>query len=83
MAIAYGSQDGCRVDISETTLILMNVRLDEIIVGIREEIERRLLTQAELARLAGVSPQRVYAVLHGRSKSLKTIRALRDALERS
>lgn len=64
----------------ETTLILKDVNISEIIMWIQTETERRLLTQTELAQLAGVSPQRVHAVLHGRSKSLKTIRAIREAL---
>ena len=51
-----------------------------VLKAIKKERERRLLTQAELARLAGLSRQRVNAVLLGRSKSRIAIRAMRDAL---
>jgi len=62
-------------------IILIKVNISMLVDWIRTEMDRRLLTQTELARLANVSVQRVYNVLHGRSKSLKTIRAMRDALK--
>lgn len=60
--------------------ILTGVDIEELIDRIEAKRKARLFTQAELARRAGISRQRVNAVLRGRSRSLTTIRAMRDAL---
>lgn len=54
--------------------------IEGIVQQIEEEMKRKLLTQSEVARLAGISRERVWKVLHRRSKSLTAIRAMRKAL---
>ena len=47
---------------------------------IKREMERRMLRPVELARMAGISRQRVYQTFHGESTSLSTIRLMWLAL---
>jgi transcriptional regulator with XRE-family HTH domain len=47
---------------------------------IQSEISRKVLTQTEVARMAGVSRQRLNAILQWKSKSKKTIRAVAKVL---
>ena len=47
---------------------------------IKWEIEYRMLTQSEVARMAGMNRQRVHTLLNGTYKSLATIREIWKAL---
>ncbi len=51
-----------------------------LIEMIRAEMDRRMLTQVEVARMAGVNRQRVWTVLQGQSLSIPTIRKMWHAL---
>ena len=54
--------------------------MEPLVAQIQAEMERRLLTQAEVARMAGISSERVGAVLRRQSRSIPTIRAMRNVL---
>ena len=57
------------------------MKIESWIRRIQSEMDKRLLTQSELARIAGVSRQRVSSLLGLKSRSKSTVRALRKALE--
>ncbi len=44
------------------------------------EMERRMLTQSEVARMAGINRQRLNTLIHGKHCSLTTIRIIWQAL---
>lgn len=54
--------------------------LDAFVQTVRAEMERQFLTQSELARLAGISRQRVNRILTGTSRSIPTLRAIKAVL---
>ncbi len=54
--------------------------IEALVKQIEAEMERQLLTQSEVARMAGIGRERIYKVLHRRSRSIPTIRAMRAAL---
>ena len=54
--------------------------VEQLIQEIKDEKDRRLLNQTELAKLANISRQRVWLLFNGKSRSVTTIRALRNAL---
>lgn len=53
---------------------------EPVVQWIEQQMQKRLITSAELARKAGVSQQRVCNVLKRRTHSIPTIRAMRNAL---